>query len=374
MSASATPAKRATTEAAAAVAPMKTKRTKVTTRYPPRDEIFDELAENGYMVIPAAVADHVCEEFFNQSMDYMEGLGMGFKRDDKSTHGPANMPLSKKKLIQNYNVGWQSFTVKARVAVKAFWQHLWDTDDVVSSFDGASISFKTKVCKFKDLKHWKENQWDMKKCPLHIDQTTVGFKSVQGGLALSDQEEDEHTYICVPGSQKLHEEFLKIAVEELKPGTKLTEHWVVMGERHIALMQKHGLEVKRIAVKRGDLIIWDSRTVHASASYCKTASKDAVRVQVFAAMLPAIRDETAFYNEQAIRQKAYNDGLVSKHSARNARLFGKKPRVFSKDMQQKYEECTIPKSAELSDSEKRLHGLLPYELINKFVDSWQATL
>jgi ectoine hydroxylase-related dioxygenase (phytanoyl-CoA dioxygenase family) len=336
-------------------------------------ELRETLERDGYAVVRGAVSEEKCEEIYGHFMKYMEDLSCGrFDRNDRATWIEKNMPISTRGLIQHWNIGFQRHAVEARMAVKYIFEELHGTKKLTSSFDGTSFTRPGKVFHYKDMDDWDERCWD--KTTVHIDQTTPGFTSIQGGLAVTDQNIDEHVFLCVPGSHKFHEQLLAISEreiaeenaklqQEVKDGKrksyskkKLELHWSIMGKKHIALLRENNLFMHRVSMQRGDFVLWQSRLVHSSAPYCKTARKDALRLQVFVSMAPAVRDR----EEIRLRNEAYTKGLVSKHSADRIRLFPKMPRIYGKDGMEIYQSLRIPPSAPLSDEEKRVHGLLPY--------------
>jgi ectoine hydroxylase-related dioxygenase (phytanoyl-CoA dioxygenase family) len=337
-------------------------------------QVMQHLMTQGYAVVPGVVSEEKCDEIYGHFMKYMEDLSCGrFDRNDRTTWIDKNMPITTRGLVQHFNVGFQRHAVEARKAVKPVFEKIFKTTKLTTSFDGTSFTRPPKVFHYRDLDDFKKRCWE--KTKVHIDQTTLGYESVQGGLAITDQEEDEHVFVCVPQSHLWHDELLAISEREValankklkkefKRGErksftpkKLELHWSIMGPEHVAFLKSKGLEMKRVPLKRGDFVLWQSRLVHASAPYCKTARPDSLRVQVFVSMAPAVRDDP---KETAKRIEAYEKGVVSKHSADRIRLFGKTPRLYGKDDMELMKSLKVPPSAELSEEEKLLHGLVPY--------------
>jgi hypothetical protein len=331
-----------------------------------RKEMMDGLKANGYYVVKGAVTKSKCQEIEGLFFDYMEGMCPGFKRNDKTTWTGKNRPLHTKGLIQQYNASWQRYHMEAKMAQLPTFQELWDEDDLWSSFDGVSFT-KMRYGDCENLADWEENCWEAD--ALHIDQTTPGFSSVQGGLAVLDQPKKGHVFLCIPGSHLYHEELLaifakqiarankKLAKEGKNPSKKLEKHWGILTKSHLAFLKWKGLKPERVASEAGDITLWDSRCVHSSAKYCKDAPKDLVRLQVFACMLPSPKDPKVRAREVKKRQNAYEKGLVSKHSADEVRTFGKTPRLRSTEQIEWYKTFRVPASCELSDVEKRLMGV-----------------
>ncbi len=342
-----------------------------------RAAIIKQLEETGYCLLKGVVSAYTCNIVFSEFMDYMETLTKGrFKRDDKTTwtyqtETESNVPQHTRGLIQNYNVGFQPHAIRTRLAVKHVFEKLWETDDLVSSVDGTSFTFKGQKnrCDFSSLSDWEKKSW--KKTAVHMDQTSEGFSCVQGGLAVTDQKRDEHCFVVVPGSHLHHTKMLEIGAKLLrkrnrqrkregKKPVKAKPDWLLAEEKHMRFVAKRaGLKMARVEMEKGDFVLWDSRVLHSSERYCATADGDAIRLQVFACMKPRpFRDQPEAYAEQvAQRQKAYDNCQVTRHIPDSTTCFGVKPRLWSKKHMAWYASMEIPKSAEMNEEEKRLHML-----------------
>lgn len=351
-----------------------------------RDDMMKSLDRDGYVILPDVISEGTCDELLSSFWDYMEGMNSDICRTKPTTWTKENLPISTKGLIQHYNVGFQRFTVDAHMLLKPVFESIYGTNRLWTSFDGVSFTQKGKRPQFKDVPDWKTKCWES--TAVHIDQTTPGFMSIQGGLAVTDQKEDEHVFVCVPGSHKFHEDLLKIweqdadarfkekniayeaTIRELGAGEKkpvrptresATFHWEIMNDNQLAYLQQKGLEMQRIPLKRGSFVLWDSRTVHSSAGYCKSARADALRLQIFVCMRPV--PDNDIEREMRIRRKAYTEGRVSKHSADHIRLFGKQPRMYSVKDKLTHDKMQVPESISMTKEEEELYGLRMYDYL-----------
>ncbi len=308
---------------------------------------MDQLAEQGYVVLKSRVTEEQCDALQSGFFDYVEGLSPGFKRDDRKTWTTKNMLFNTKGLIQSYNIGFQRFSIDAHKLLKPVFEEVHGTDKLWCSFDGASFSVKGKRCPFKDLKEW-EAIGDA----VHIDQTDPDIYSIQGGLAVNTQREDEHVFVCVPGSHLHHRELLALG-----NGKKREPFWEIMGKEQLEYLRVNGLKLKRVPLDRGDVVLWDSRTVHSSSKYCDTARPDAWRLQLFVCMAPI--PKTGIEKEIQKRRAAREEGRVSKHSADRIRLFAKKPRLYNEENEARFDKMTsrVKYDVEMTDDEERLYGL-----------------
>ena len=309
-----------------------------------RDELWRELDQHGYVVIKNVVSPNTCADIHTAFWDYMGHMNPMINRHDAATWTTDNWPVNTRGLLQHYNVGLQRHAILSRMACKPVFEKLYGTDQLWTSFDGTSFTKRPKVFRYQSVQDWNNKAWEREN--VHVDQTTEGLKSVQGGLAVVDQEEDGHVFLCVPGSHRYHAEIMALN-GGFKPGD-----WLVMNEACKALLKEKGLQMTRVPMKAGDFVLWDSRTAHASAGYCKTVAATTTRLQVFVCMRP-IKPETREV-EMKKRQRAYKDGRVSKHNAECIALFGKKPRLYKPAVV----EFNVPASAEMSEDEMRVHGLI----------------
>ncbi len=320
---------------------------------PSRASMNKALARDGYCVLRNVLSEDQCVAVETSLWNYMEALSPAIKRDDLATLTPANRPIHTRGLIQHYNVGFQEASVLVRQWAKPVFAELYGTQELWTSVDGLSLSTKPKRCHYKDQADWNKNHWE--RDPVHVDQTTVTddgkHSCVQGGFAITSQHADEHVFLCVPGSHVMHAELLALGPAKKKL------HWEIMNDSQKELMKHEGLEMKRVPLNRGDAVLWDSRVVHSSSPYLQTAPAGAKRIQVFACMLPVSRVPAAKRADQmAKRQKAYDQGVVSKHSPDLIRLFGKLPQTYGADQS----HFTIPASVTMTPAERQLHGLAHY--------------
>lgn len=368
-----------------------------------REFIMKELKENGYVVLKNVVSAEKCEEIKNDFLEYMEKLEPDFKKDDKSTWTNDVLPFRTRGLLQHFKVGTQPHAVKARDAVKHVFETIWETDKLLTSFDGTSFAMKPKVCKMKNLQDWIEKT--EKVDPIHIDQTTEGFSSVQGGLAVVNQSENCKVFLVVPKSHLYHHRLMRIAQKEqlvktkekydqvlkemnqvvaemekertaeldskydkLEKKKKVLEkeipmwndtHWLILSENMKESLKRKGLKRVRVPMEAGDFVLWDSRCVHSSSDFTKEADPTEFRLQVFVSMAPVPADAKVYKKEIEKRKKYWEKGVTTKHSAQILRPFPLKPFVHAG---QKIADFTkIESYNELTPEQQKLHGLIAYE-------------
>ncbi len=132
--------------------------------------------------------------------------------------------------------------------------------------------------------------------PLHVDQNPLihpDFKTVQGVLALDDCPVERGTFVGVPGSRSVFDEYKHFAPER-------GEFVELNYSDHVAdILQKN---MQPIPLRAGDIVSWDSRTTHANS---ENKSND-IRYVAYVAAGPA-REDTPEYIQ--VREEAFRSGI-----------------------------------------------------------------
>jgi ectoine hydroxylase-related dioxygenase (phytanoyl-CoA dioxygenase family) len=203
--------------------------------FPKYPELREQFERDGYLVIENVVNIEDRELLVNGFWNYIEALSPVVSRKNTETWWNATInneriwPVNIHGLIQGYNVGFQEFTVKSRMLCKKVFEDLYGTKELVTSFDGISFSNKPKIHKYQNIDDWETK--GIVRDAVHVDQTTPGFRCVQGGLALVDQQEDGHVFLCIPGSHKLHDKLLDRIKENCKNSDKiLKSDWYILSD------------------------------------------------------------------------------------------------------------------------------------------------
>jgi ectoine hydroxylase-related dioxygenase (phytanoyl-CoA dioxygenase family) len=349
------------------------------------DTTWEDLRTKGYCVVKSVVSVERCKELENEFFDYMENLQPKFKRNDQTTWTNELLPTRTRGLLQHYAVGTQAHAVHARTECLPIFQALFPEQELTCSFDGTSFAPRPKVFKFADLKDWENKQ--RQKEAVHIDQTTEGFCSIQGGLALVDQPLDSKVFVVMEGSHHHHEKIMQIqkerrvrekeeilaqismnTPEKKKLLAKLRqypkgdvpvwydENWLIMTDEMMDYLEQENITRKRISLDTGDLVLWDSRCVHASADFTKRSIPNSYRLQVFVSFAPRLPNGVEYDREIKKRTNAFFSGRTSKHSAQILRLFPIAPRTYGK--RETLE--SVYSYEELTEEEKKFHGLIHY--------------
>ena len=129
--------------------------------------------------------------------------------------------------------------IKTDPDVQAVFKKLWNTDALVTGFDGCC---------------WIPKEFNaIDTCWTHTDQAAAkkGLHCFQGFVSLTSN--TERTFVVYEGSHLLHETYMK------DRGLTGSKNWRLIDPEYLK-------DLKRVVVKvdAGDMVLWDSRTFHQS--------------------------------------------------------------------------------------------------------------
>jgi ectoine hydroxylase-related dioxygenase (phytanoyl-CoA dioxygenase family) len=97
----------------------------------------------------------------------------------------------------------------------------------------------------------------------HVDQSPsrVGLQCVQGILNFAPNGPQDGGLIVLKGSHLLNKEFFSTH-DILGRKTWGPDDWFGFDESEISWFEEKGCSIHKVCVEPGDLILWDSRTIH----------------------------------------------------------------------------------------------------------------
>jgi len=185
-------------------------------------------------------------------------------------------------------------------------QKIWGVEGLLSSFDGFNVFLPWHHAGdgFEGLEGSKtQSGW------LHCDQGAAkhGLHTIQSFVALTDHDASTGGLQVIPRSHHCHEDW--VATEFAK-----------MPDRDFCMVDPHGkggallrLPQKLVTCKAGDIVLWDSRTVHCSTPALEqptTPEGELLRVAAYVCMMPK---SLASKQNLECRKNAYLHGLSSNH-------------------------------------------------------------
>jgi len=195
-----------------------------------------ELEENGYTIFRNLLSEEEVNEYkseFNKWLDEVPDL--------RKLHSMIDF----NGIFKYHEVGNQRFAWLMRTNPKIvnIFKELWETDELVTSFDGCCYYPKEYV--------GKDRYWT------HTDQSSrkKGVYCYQSFVSLTNN--SERTLQIYEGSNLLHENYFEtMNIDE--PGD-----WNIIDIEYIKTI----LASQRVLnVNAGDLVVWDSRTFHQNLS------------------------------------------------------------------------------------------------------------
>jgi len=190
--------------------------------------------------------------------------------------------------------------IKTLPNVQKQFKDIWETDELVTGFDGS--------CWIPSDYKGKDKIWT------HTDQApdSKGRVCIQGFVALTTNE--ERTLCVYEGSHLLHERYMK------EKGLTGKKNWQLIDHAYLESIK----ESKRVLkVKAGSLVLWDSRTFHQN-QYGKTGEE---RIVQYVCFLPKIdKKNTALQHKK--RVKYYEERRTTSHWAYPIHVNGLQPQTY----------------------------------------------
>jgi ectoine hydroxylase-related dioxygenase (phytanoyl-CoA dioxygenase family) len=213
--------------------------------------MLEHLREHGYVVVREALAPEErqrAEAFLWAFMREVAGWRQG-RPSTWTDESIMHMGLPTKGLVNGRGAGQSdlSWLVRTRPRVRKAFEKIWGTEELITSFDGLNIFRPWHHGFQKTIGGW-----------FHVDQgrETRGFQCVQGLVSLFDQGPDTGGLVVLPGSHKHHDALCELARDT-------TEYIELPQDSKLLQAEPQGGLL--VACRAGDLVLWDSRTVHCNA-------------------------------------------------------------------------------------------------------------
>lgn len=306
---------------------------------------YDDLQTNGYAVVKNAIPRDRAVAYQQKAFDWLKSFGTSLDISNPETWHKSNLPIqSKINAFTYYGVVHEKFMWDARMepGVLDAFAALWGTDELLVSFDSLNITFPNR----KDVP--RKPSWE------HVDQSPMrrGLHCVQGIISLSVSGPEDGGLTVYPGSHKLVEEFFDTQTE--KSDWKPKDSYLFTPEQ-LSWFHERGIAPHKVCAEPGDLILWDSRTIHYGAE--PTEKGNTIRTAIYAAYTPA-----KFANKEALetKEKIFKEYGGTTHWPHDNIVVRNNRAVFEDgtlDPRDRKEPLDKP---EMSDKLLKLAGVLPY--------------
>ncbi|XRM36665.1 hypothetical protein ABZX51_000158 [Aspergillus tubingensis] len=309
----------------------------------------DEFHKNGCVVIKNVISPERAKYYCDKQIEWLKSFDLGFDENDESTWTTEHLPISfKGGMYYGYAAPHEKIAWEARTepAVIEIFEKLWETKELLSSFDGMNISLPRR----KDV-NW--SPWP------HCDQNPnrKGMQAVQGLVNFAPNGPKDGGLMLMKGSAKLFDEFFAqdrdpYDHEDAPPPEIKYMDLFLFHQRDLKWFEDRGCELIKVNMDPGDLVLWDSRTMH----YACLPEGDQIRHVQYVCMTPR-----RFATEKALELKKYcfENYMGTTHWPHcNIRPSTDKPmrngKVCPKDRTEPYEK------PELTDTVLKLAGVKPY--------------
>ncbi|KAJ1325430.1 phytanoyl-CoA hydroxylase [Microdochium nivale] len=305
----------------------------------------DDLTRDGYAVVKGAIPRERADQYANRMFEYLENFkgGLGFKRDDRSTYVEKNMPIiNEKGLCFAYGITHEDFAwdIRAEPGVVGAFEKVFDTEDLIVSFDGFNFTFPTRT-DMKENTPWPHQDQDPEKSD---------FRCLQGLVNMLPNGANDGGLLVCKGGHLLSGEFHREFKDEKEKVWAWTKEWYGFTDAGMKWLKDRGCEWIKVEADPGDLIIWDSRTPH----YNQAPTSENPRFCAYTCYMPAA-DAT---QEDLLRKKyAYENTLRTTHWPNASHVGGL---VTMRDGKpDPYDDDKPAKPAKLSERAFKLTGI-PY--------------
>jgi hypothetical protein len=210
-----------------------------------------------------------CARALDLTWDYLEALDTGIDRNDPGTWDDDRWPTAVHGgILPGHGIGHSAaqWFIRSAPAVKRAFAAIWDTDDLLSSFDGMALWRPWKL-----NPAWKTNRggsW------LHIDQhpiTRPGKQCVQGLVNLLPTSPAIGGNVLIPGSHKTFASIPELYPQRLGRVPVSVDHFRFPADDPLLTNTPPIM----CHLQAGDLLLWDSRTIHCSSASLEEPAAEA---------------------------------------------------------------------------------------------------
>jgi ectoine hydroxylase-related dioxygenase (phytanoyl-CoA dioxygenase family) len=281
----------------------------------------NELLEKGYCIVPNVLS--------HEEVNKAKELFYTWKKTVPN-HDKIHNLIDPHGIYKFHEVGHQehAWYIRTRPQIIDIYKKLWDSDELIVSFDGSCyISKDTK----KQDKIWT-----------HTDQdpNSKGLHCYQGFVSLTDNK--ERTLVVYEGSHNYHEKYFE------EKNIKSSKKWQLID--HDKLNELNATK-RVLEVPAGSLVIWDSRTFHQN-QYGAPNSEE--RIVQYVCYLPKSHQKNT-QSQIKKRLKYFEERRTTSHWPCPIKVNGLQPQTYGdKSKEINYELMRKPDLTEYLDIIKTL--------------------
>jgi hypothetical protein len=306
----------------------------------------NDLLRDGYVVIKNAIPTESAVEYQKRIFEYLKSFNDDFDENDRSTWKVENLPdisdiggLSKYGASQ-HKIFWD---IRQEQGYRKSFGKIWGTDELLVSFDAFNVSIPGLNNKNLRVKPWP-----------HVDQSPYrnGLACIQGIAQFSSSGEKDGSLVVFKKSHRLSEQYFR---EVLGQDNWLKKDWVSIPDQDIKWFEDRGAETLKIDAEPGDLILWDSRTIHYGQQ--PDADDGNIRTIAYISYSPA-----SFATEEALeaKKKVFEAWAGTSHWAHD-NINPRFARATLPNGEPDPRDTGVPsEKPELTDDLLKLAGVIPY--------------
>jgi hypothetical protein len=279
------------------------------------------LEKYGVAIIPKVLTTTECDNMYSGMWDALEHLTSGWtvplNRDDPSTWSSISflLPLHSM-LMQHWGIGHAQYIwdLRQNPKILAIWKTLWNTEDLLVSYDGISCHLPPETTG----RGWllRPGGW------LHTDQsyTRNDFECVQSWVTCRDVLTGDATLMVLEGSHKYHGAFALAY-----PTAVSKDDWYRLDDNQRTFYIDKGCKPVYIKCPKGSMVFWDSRTIHCGQEAMKGRTSTNIRSIVYLCYTSRTLATKADLKK---KQKYLNERRMTTHWPHKVKVFPKLPRLY----------------------------------------------
>ena len=261
------------------------------------NKIKADLETDGYCIVPKILKEEQIQEYLQDFKTWQQTIPNHDTFHEK--YDPNG--IYKFHRAGHTRHGWK---VRTNKNIQDIFKHLWNTEELVVSFDGCCYISKDSK---KKNKNWT-----------HTDQAPNDstLKCYQGFVSFTDNK--EKTFVAWKGTHKLHEEYFK------EKGINDNKNWHFID---LDYLERHKEKRMALDIPAGSLVIWDSRTFHQNQMGEKN---DEERYIQYVSYLPKDGKKNTPAMQKK-RLKYLEEQRTTSHWAYPIKVNGLQPRLYGKN-------------------------------------------
>lgn len=312
------------------------------------------LQKYGYCVVENVFTKKECENTIDGIWKWLEGLGTGIKKNDRTTWNNKSWPYALHQGMIQYTLGQEEFMWKVRehINVLYLFYQIYNTFELLVSFDGAMFGRppETKYVQVPTKSWLHTDQKIIKNIKLENVYNSNSY-SIQGIANFEDSDDKDGGLFIGKGTHLLHSDMFE------KNGKTPKDNWYMVDKKDLEFLTNKDVKFYKLNAPKGSFILFDSRSIHSGFPNQKGRAEEKFRYVIYVSMTPVKR---ATQKDLDKKKKAIKEGKTTSHwSSNNIKIFSL-PRTYGVIHEYFTRKENIPDYEHWTDNRKKLSGLINY--------------